>query len=973
MEGKTLQGRRHFVASSEAWFMCCGCALTLVILLSHRVDAAQVVVQSSGEALVNAACRALTERDEDDAPTPPGAQAAHGRGGRGTPEVPGAPSQNAAPGAAASTRRANGMIIEADWLHTRDRADLPYLLGYLALTGKRATLELPATRYNDGPMTTLDAFGGLLLERDINERPGVTRAIATTFLEGDSTFLLLDDFIPRDNDTITRKFIVQAVDSAIVVTILTTRFDGHISLIGPDGRRIREARRSSKAIQWEISDPSPGEWRILYRNTLRVRTYVQTSRSWDPGLPCTFHESGALSIRRPQCRWELDRVTQDGLRRVRRGNSEDSLQFEGRGVYAATIRSASGNVIRRAGLLYGPRRPLLFRPPRMGTADTTLRCSVFGTSDEDLERVSATVGGVPAALQLSPKGQRGAFALRQVQISLPGGLGEGAHRVEVKVGEGENTYTDSWIYVYDVPQARELRISEFHLGQGWVEVEALADIADLSSFAITDLDSEPIAFPAIALRAGDRFALQTERRSQPPYYEAAAMQGRGVGFSPRDQVVLVRGQEGQFAVIDALIYDDGSDGRWNDEEKDDIEFLVSRGEWDRRPLRLFGPFASVQRNGSSDANRLEDWAPAYYSTPGRPAADASAAQLPSSGSVIISEVHVWGAGSPWIEIEALRGPVDIAPLTVSTFNGDGRRLGDYPQVLQQGQRKVIRWGNAGAQQGDIILDGDAPARTFDQVALLLGVSVVDAVAWHSDGAQQTRDELKDLRRHNLTPIERPSLVPGSGSAISLARGTSGFAWTAMPTPGAPNEFPREPANGAVRILAVSPSEFDHDWAELICLSGTVDISRFILTDLDAEDPPLAEASFTLRQGETVVIHWADGRDETDTVGDLNRNGVRDLYIPYVPGLSSTDDQLVLVWGGKIHDAVIFTNIDGTISSDEKKDYEYLINAGQWSGTVNQNSAVNIGTYRLPVERANPNQDTNSKNDWRTRSPATSGK
>jgi hypothetical protein len=99
--------------------------------------------------------------------------------------------------------------------------------------------------------------------------------------------------------------------------------------------------------------------------------------------------------------------------------------------------------------------------------------------------------------------------------------------------------------------------------------------------------------------------------------------------------------------------------------------------------------------------------------------------------------------------------------------------------------------------------------------------------------------------------------------------------------------------------------------------------------------------------------------------DLNGNGVRDIYVED-SDLSGTDDQIVLMLGEQIFDAVVWTNKDGSMTKDEVADTKRLIDAGQWRGTVNfsdQSAGVDIGFSRVPIRRTSPTMDSNSKDDW----------
>ncbi|MBI5574460.1 MAG: lamin tail domain-containing protein, partial [Elusimicrobia bacterium] len=169
------------------------------------------------------------------------------------------------------------------------------------------------------------------------------------------------------------------------------------------------------------------------------------------------------------------------------------------------------------------------------------------------------------------------------------------------------------------------------------------------------------------------------------------------------------------------------------------------------------------------------------------------------------------------------------------------------------------------------------------------------------------------------------------------------------------------------ITELNPQDAYHDWVEIYCTTGTIDISGYILSNLNTgTHSQLATSSITITQGEYAVIHWKAGTDETDSTGDINGNGYIDLYIPDTP-LSSADDQLCLMKDNKIVDAVIWTNNDGSMSSDEVDNANYLVSRNEWTGTFSQSdqsSAVVIGSEKQSIGRSfSTAVDIDSKNDW----------
>jgi len=165
-----------------------------------------------------------------------------------------------------------------------------------------------------------------------------------------------------------------------------------------------------------------------------------------------------------------------------------------------------------------------------------------------------------------------------------------------------------------------------------------------------------------------------------------------------------------------------------------------------------------------------------------------------------------------------------------------------------------------------------------------------------------------------------------------------------------------------------------DWAELYNYGETpVDISNFMLTDLDGTDSKLATSPVTLAPGKYAVVYWDEaGVDETDATGDLNHNGVIDLYVPDT-GLSATTDELALMSapaGGRFIDAVCWSDGVGDFTGGENNDVKLLADNGQWlvaGDTVTKSDCWTNSsqvTAERSIGRVSPlSVDTNGKNDW----------
>jgi hypothetical protein len=197
--------------------------------------------------------------------------------------------------------------------------------------------------------------------------------------------------------------------------------------------------------------------------------------------------------------------------------------------------------------------------------------------------------------------------------------------------------------------------------------------------------------------------------------------------------------------------------------------------------------------------------------------------------------------------------------------------------------------------------------------------------------------------------------------------------------------PREVfSNGGVMITEVA-FKANPDWAEIYNAGAAgVDISGYMLTNLDGTDTVFASSTTTLAAGAYAVIHWYQtGTDETDTVGDANGNGYMDLYVSDV-NPTNTDDQLVLVDDTKAYvDAVIWSDNSGGGDVYEWDDFNTLApdqwnysdvtswaeyDARSWTNSDDIGSGESLSRYRSSSSYA----DSNKKDDWYEETSTTPG-
>lgn len=186
-----------------------------------------------------------------------------------------------------------------------------------------------------------------------------------------------------------------------------------------------------------------------------------------------------------------------------------------------------------------------------------------------------------------------------------------------------------------------------------------------------------------------------------------------------------------------------------------------------------------------------------------------------------------------------------------------------------------------------------------------------------------------------------------------------------------------------------------DWIEITLSDDTpsCDISKYLVTMYYGTNEIISASPVTIRNHDLpetpyddrfAVIHFTSlpVEDETDSSGDLNGNGILDLYcVNY--GLWNTDcvvsiDTDDLPSNGGILDFVAFSNMDGSMNSTIEGYINSAIKAGQWNGCSGnmQNCSVNTGKDGLnnysTISRINRN-DTNSPKDFTVTAYATPGR
>lgn len=685
----------------------------------------------------------------------------------------------------------------------------------------------------------------------------------------------------------------------------------------------------------------------------------------------------------------------DGSQRLgRRGFMAGATPPVGFAVRPARRAAAVATAARTAAPIEGGVRSLARTAVATTTSTATTSAPAEGPSEVGISvlevgpteaRPVLLLDGAAVSAEASPVRDEGAaWRVQEVAASVSAAT-EGVHTAELRVGDAT---AETWTFAVDLPTATRLRIVEVAPAEDWIEVEALV-AGDVSGVVATDLDDgdrEPLADEPVTLRAGERFVVHFGEGEDETDEEGDA-NGNGLRdlytegrIDGTDQAVLLERGDGRGgpevrAVLDAVGWTDGTIG---EDEAKDFPLLAEWGEWTGDPVPCVDG-VGIARPAAGDANGTGDWTTTYRATPGRAAEDPLMGKRSAAGMLRIEEVGLWSDEAAWAEVVVAAGPVDVSVFALTDLDGDVAPLSAVPLVVQAGARLIVHWAFGEDEAGpdgwgdangngavDLYMVGERPpSENSDELAVMLGHRVIDAVAW---GPIERLSDTAALSPCGWPATARLDTPSAHATLARTAEAAAPASWkvSLAPSPGRPNVVPTAPAAGSVKIVALDPTGDGGDWTEIMAMSGPVDVSRFTLTDLDGDDPALAVSPLTLRQGERARVHWTLGTDETDDVGDMNQNGIRDIYLDDGGELASTDDQLILRWDRTVFDAVVWTNGDGSMNRDEQKDLKALVDAGYWRSSLGpdlQKAAVPVGLYRLPIARTDPTQDSDAPGDW----------
>lgn len=187
-----------------------------------------------------------------------------------------------------------------------------------------------------------------------------------------------------------------------------------------------------------------------------------------------------------------------------------------------------------------------------------------------------------------------------------------------------------------------------------------------------------------------------------------------------------------------------------------------------------------------------------------------------------------------------------------------------------------------------------------------------------------------------------------------------------------------------------------DWVEITLSenSGSCDISNYFVTMYTGSNEKIAASPVTLENRDLpgtpyddrfAVVHFTDvpSPDETDISGDINGNGIRDLYCRNY-GLWNSDCAVSIDTddspsNGGIIDFAAYSSMDGSMNSVIGGYISTAAGSGHWegcSGADIQQCCIDIGADGLnsssTISRAG-RRDTNSSSDFSVTPYATPGR
>ncbi|MBL4889416.1 MAG: hypothetical protein JKX97_05280 [Candidatus Lindowbacteria bacterium] len=832
------------------------------------------------------------------------------------------------------------------WCKEKTANNIILALEYAALSDARISVEQitsPVDRFHARKVgaeassmgaviaSSVEDFGGIILERDSIEPNGSINNIVHnlhSFSGIGGGIIKKADFKPLGNFRF--RFDLPSVSQDVLVTVVLDDPRMEVSLEGAGLPEAKSPDLSSALIrQFWIKESVGGSYSVKLnggttapkstgrRAARRVRVYIQGSK---------------IIVEKPKVNPQRVGIFNQNPRGIHRvanlmGVQSDSWQFE-------MIRS------------------------RIDSKNEPSDTPIVYVGSKKMKVIRRTI-------QTGETGKN-AIEIEQIRFDPPQDLYGGAIEVTIQLMKPEQK--DTYAVVLEFEDDRDIEISEVHPGEDWVELRIMKDIPDLSIYQISDLDGKSLKLPNKSVKKDGIFVVAFNSMAVTELARNVSARDKVLGLpedmiiDKEDQIVLYKAG----AVVDAVTFASSATPAKN--QQSDLKWMRKRGVWKGKPIRY-------SQNDESVGRFSNQWISYSLPSPGIP--NPAPKQRLKEGDIRISEFNVWGPEKAWLELEALE-TCDAANLIVSDWDGVPKRLIEQTSekyqalILEKGECLLIKWDN-GISEIEKDLDGNGfrtiyklsrpPSRTFDQIIIESGDEIIDAVMWRSRDVKKSKSEIKDLEllMEKLGQKSDDSLLKGlklyefktvgGGHSLKRSDGVQ-LELAVVPSPGKVNPEYVAPKMGSILITAFNPVDPYTDWAEITNVGDeSVDVAPFVLSDLDGVDQNLSSEPLILEPGDTLIVRWAEGKNEPGVV-----------FLSTDEPLSSTDDQIVLLWGETIYDVVMYENGDGRVSKTEKKDIDFLYSKKEWNG-----KPINLGIYRLAVQRktVGPNRfsDTRKKNDW----------
>jgi hypothetical protein len=329
-------------------------------------------------------------------------------------------------------------------------------------------------------------------------------------------------------------------------------------------------------------------------------------------------------------------------------------------------------------------------------------------------------------------------------------------------------------------------------------------------------------------------------------------------------------------------------------------------------------------------------------------------------------------GKNWLELynrESNSIERDISTWTLDNldFSSSPPQLADGPTTMSLGEYAVVHF-ETGTNETDIVGDFNGNGYTDlyigtysfdsdDQLVLRDGTTIIDAVCWSddsglwdSDGSGIEEDDVATIRDWvpHWTAGDPPrGHLPGDtiGRSSMSSDGNTNSDWYdgSYTSDGGRNAWVETPGMSNAADIVINEVVFDDpggdNWAEIYndYPNTEFDISSWSFSNLDGPSQNLANDTVTISFDEYIVVHFTDGTNETDLLGDLNGNGYTDLYLGTGSFVFDDDDQLVLMFGVNYLDAVCWADgggWDSDVSGSEQIDVDALDDAvrPQWDAS-----------------------------------------